>query len=141
MCFICILTYVSVVNCLQAPSSSSPLLVVSLVKAINWWFKILKLLVRHKFMVFRPWTTIWRESLAYLANRLQFTKLKSSKVVVSMNNPLADLFICHAYFHQALEKSKFAKHCPRQTFKFLWKKFSQCLIFKALKQCHYVKLV
>ena len=35
---------------------------------------------------------VWRvESLANLANRLQFAKLKPSKVVVTINNPLADL--------------------------------------------------
>ena len=32
-----------------------------------------------------------------------------------MNNPLADLFICQT-FSAKLEKSKFAKHSPHQTF-------------------------
>ena len=37
---------------------------------------------------------VWRvESLANLANRLRFAKLKPSKLVVTINNPLADLFI------------------------------------------------
>ena len=35
----------------------------------------------------------WVESLANLVNCLQFAKLKPSKVVVTINNPLADLFI------------------------------------------------
>ena len=35
---------------------------------------------------------------------------------VTINNPLADLFICQTFFHQTLEMSKFAKHSPRQTF-------------------------
>ena len=59
----------------------------------------------------------WRgESLANLANRLRFTKLKPSKVVATINNPLADLSIHQTFFCQTLEKSKFAKHSPRQTF-------------------------
>ena len=44
-----------------------------------------------------------------LANRLQFVKLKPSKLVVTINNPLADLFIRQTFFCQTLEKSKFAK--------------------------------
>ena len=51
-----------------------------------------------------------------LANRLQSAKLKSSQLVVTINNPLADLFICQTFFHQALEKSRFAKHSLHQTF-------------------------
>ena len=59
---------------------------------------------------------VWRvESLVNLVNRLRFAKLKPSKVVVSMNNLLADLLIRQTFFHQTLEKSKFAKHSPRQT--------------------------
>ena len=49
------------------------------------------------------------ENLANLANHLQFTKLKSSKLVVTINKSLADLFICQTFFCQTLEKSKFAK--------------------------------
>ena len=33
-----------------------------------------------------------------------------------MNNPLDDLFIHQTFSHHALEKSKFAKHSPCQTF-------------------------
>ena len=36
--------------------------------------------------------------------------------VVTINNPLADLFICQTFFHQTLEKSKFDKHFHCQTF-------------------------
>ena len=49
-----------------------------------------------------------------LSNRLRFTKLKPSKLV--NNNPLADLFIRQTFSHQMLEKSKFAKRSPGQTF-------------------------
>ena len=56
------------------------------------------------------------ESLANLMNRLQFVKLKSSKLVVTINNPLADPFIRQICFHQMLEKSKFAKFSTHQTF-------------------------
>ena len=52
-------------------------------------------------------TTIYRivgmfdegESLANLANHQQFTKLKSSKLVVTINNLLVDLVIRQSYFH------------------------------------------
>ena len=65
------------------------------------------------------------ESLAnvvnHLANNLQFVKLKPSKLkpfklVVTINNPLADLFVCKAFFCQTLEKRIFIKHSPQQTF-------------------------
>ena len=60
---------------------------------------------------------VWRgESLANLANRLQFAKLKPSKLVVTIDNPLADLLIRQTFFRQTLEKSRFAKHSARQTF-------------------------
>ena len=51
-----------------------------------------------------------------LANRLQFAKLKSSKVVVTINNSWADVFIRQTFFSQPLEKSKFTKHSLRHTF-------------------------
>ena len=56
------------------------------------------------------------DSLANLANHQRFSKLKPSKVVDAINNPLADLFIRQTFFHHMLEKRKFAKHSPRQTF-------------------------
>ena len=56
------------------------------------------------------------ESLANLANHLRFTKLEPSKVVVTTSDPLADLFIRQSLFHQMLEKNKFVKYSPRQTF-------------------------
>ena len=60
---------------------------------------------------------VWQgESLANLANRLRFAKLKPSKLVVTIDNPLADLFIRQTFFRQTLEKSRFAKHYARQTF-------------------------
>ena len=58
----------------------------------------------------------WGESLANLANGLRFTKLKPSKLVVTIDNPLADLFIRQTFFRQMLEKSTFAKHSASQTF-------------------------
>ena len=58
----------------------------------------------------------WVESLANLVNHLQFAKLKPSKVLVTINNYLADLFIRQTFFRQALEKSKFTKHSFHQTF-------------------------
>ena len=57
----------------------------------------------------------WVEILANLANCLQFAKLKSSKLVVTIN-PLSDLFIRQAFFYQTLEKNKFAKLSTRKTF-------------------------
>ena len=41
------------------------------------------------------------ESLANLANRLQFAKLKPSKLVVTIDNPLADLLIRQTFLNQA----------------------------------------
>ena len=35
----------------------------------------------------------WGESLVNLANCLRFAKLKPSKLIVTIDNPLADLFI------------------------------------------------
>ena len=49
-------------------------------------------------------------------NRLRFAKLKPSKLLVLMNNSLADLFTHQAFFYKMLEKSKFAKHSPHQIF-------------------------
>ena len=49
------------------------------------------------------------ESLVNLANRPWFTKLKPSKLVLSINNLLADLLLHQTVFCQMLEKSQFAK--------------------------------
>ena len=51
-----------------------------------------------------------------MENHLRFAKLKPSKVVIIINNLLVDLFVHQTFFRQTLEKSKFAKHSPRQTF-------------------------
>ena len=39
-----------------------------------------------------------------------------TKLVLTINNVLADLFIRQTFFHQTPGKSKFTKHSPRQTF-------------------------
>ena len=52
------------------------------------------------------------KSFAY---RPWFTKLKPSKVVLTINNLLVDLLIHQTFFHQRLEKSQFAKLSPWQT--------------------------
>ena len=57
----------------------------------------------------------WEESLANLANHYQFTKLKSSTSLVTINNVLADPFI-HQIFCQNLYSSTFAKHYCCQSF-------------------------
>ena len=54
--------------------------------------------------------------MANLANCLRFAKLKPSKLVVTIDNPLANLFIRQTFFCQTLEKSRFAKHSARNTF-------------------------
>ena len=42
---------------------------------------------------------VWRgESLANLANRRRFAKLKPSKLIPTIDNPLADLFIRQTFF-------------------------------------------
>ena len=50
-------------------------------------------------------------SLADLVNHQQFTKLKLSKLAVTIYNFLADLFICQNFY-----PSSFAKHYHLQTF-------------------------
>ena len=56
---------------------------------------------------------LWRgETLANLANRPWFTKLKLSKLILIINNLLADLFIRQTFFRQMLEKSQFARFPP-----------------------------
>ena len=50
-----------------------------------------------------------------------------------MNKPLADLFIRQTFFHQTFEKSKFAKHSPRQTFPLYGINFS---VFKGTVSYH-----
>ena len=60
---------------------------------------------------------VWRgESLANLANRRRFAKLKPSKLISTIDNPLADPFIRQTFFRQTLKNSRFAKHYARQTF-------------------------
>ena len=57
---------------------------------------------------------VWRgESLA---NRRRFAKLKPSKLIPTIDNPLADPFIRQTFFRQTLKNSRFAKHSARQTF-------------------------
>ena len=59
----------------------------------------------------------WRgESLANLANRPRFAKLKPFKLALTINNLLADLLIRQTFFRQMLESSQFAKLYPHQTF-------------------------
>ena len=41
--------------------------------------------------------------MANLANRLRFAKLKPSKLVVTIDNPLADLLIRQTFFRQTLD--------------------------------------
>ena len=59
------------------------------------------------------WQVDW--SLVNLANRRWFTKLKQSKVVVTVNDPLADVFICQTFFHQMVERVNLRNILP-QTF-------------------------
>ena len=42
-------------------------------------------------------------------NRPRFAKLKPSKLVLTINNLLADLLIGQTFFHQMFEMSQFAK--------------------------------
>ena len=53
---------------------------------------------------------VWRgESLANLANRQRFAKLKPSKLVVIIITLWPDLFIHQTFLRQTLKKSKFTK--------------------------------
>ena len=51
-----------------------------------------------------------------LANCPWFAKLKSSKLVLAINNLLVDLLICQTFFHQMLKKSQFIKFYPLPKF-------------------------
>ena len=51
-----------------------------------------------------------------LANHPRFAKLKPSKLVLTINNLLADLLICQTFFHQMYKTSQFVKLSPHQTF-------------------------
>ena len=42
--------------------------------------------------------------------------IKPSKLVITINNLLADLLIRQTFFHQMFEESRFAKRSPHQTF-------------------------
>ena len=80
---------------------------------------------------------VWRgESLA---NRLRFAKLKPSKLVVTINSPLADVFIRQTFFRQTLEKSRFAKHSARQIFP-LYGNY-QSVISNSEISCYLISLV
>ena len=53
---------------------------------------------------------VWQgESLANLVNRRWFAKLKPYKLVVTIDNLLAELFIHQTFFRQMLRKDEFAK--------------------------------
>ena len=58
----------------------------------------------------------WEESLANLANHLCFAELKSSNLVLTINNLLAYLLIRQTFFRQMLKKSQFAKLSVHYTF-------------------------
>ena len=60
--------------------------------------------------------TVWRETLANLANHSWFAKLKLSKLVLIINNLLADLLIHQTFFRQMLETSQLANIFPCQSF-------------------------
>ena len=48
---------------------------------------------------------VWQvETLANLANYLQFTKLKPLKVAITINKPLADLFIRQTFSIKCLKR-------------------------------------
>ena len=55
-------------------------------------------------------------ALANLVNRPWFAKLKPSKLVLIINNLLADLLIRQTFFRQMLEMNQFANVSPRQSF-------------------------
>ena len=56
---------------------------------------------------------VWRgESLANLANRPWFAKLKPSKLVVTIDNLLADLFIRQTFSAKYLERVNSPKFLP-----------------------------
>ena len=74
------------------------------------------LIIGHRFYIYCIAGKFGGGSLANLANPSSFAKLKSSKLVLKINNLLADLLICQTLFHQMLEKSQFAKLSHHQTF-------------------------
>ena len=81
--------------------------------------------VKHQLVI--PYSgKVWQgESLANLANRQRFAKLKPSKLVVIIITLWLDLFIRQTFLCQTLKRSKFDKVSPRQTFPL----YGICIIF------------
>ena len=75
-----------------------------------------------------------------LANRLQFTKLKPSKVVVTINNPLADLSIRQTFSRQMLEKSKLAKYSPAKLSRYTVILFLMLTLLWVAASCLYLNM-
>ena len=75
---------------------------------VNQWFINYSILYSGKV-----W---WGESLANLANRQRFAKLKPSKLVATINDLLVDLLILQTFFRQMFETSQFTKLSLHQTF-------------------------
>ena len=82
------------------------------------WSDIMMTLITQGIWGQLPYSgKVWQgEGLSNLANHPWFAKLKPSKLVLTINNLLADLLICQIFFHQMLENSQFAKLSPHQTF-------------------------
>ena len=63
---------------------------------------------------------VWQvESLANLANCLRFAKLKPSKVVVTINNFMADLFNCQTFSAKCLKRVNSSNFFPTK-FPAIW---------------------
>ena len=56
-----------------------------------------------------------REKFGEFGKSSMIHQTEPSKLVLTINNLLADLLICQTFFHQMLETSHFAKLSPHQT--------------------------
>ena len=82
--------------------------------------------------------------MANLVNCPRFTKLKSSKLVLTINNLLADLLIGQTFFRQMFETSQFARLSRYAVVKqstlniTLFAKFNVHHIYSVYDKLHYV---
>ena len=83
----------------------------------SWGPKLLNTTSSHQV----PYSgKVWQwESLVNLANCPWFTKLKPSKLVLTINNLLANQLIRQTFFCQMLEKSQFTKLSLCQTSRYI----------------------
>ena len=87
----------------------------------------------------------WVESLVNLANRLWFPKLKPSKVVVTINNPLNDPFIHQTFSAKCMKRVNFPNILPTKLSRYIiqysykqmyWLCYTSDIVYHSLIHAH-----